>query len=123
MVDVGAWTFEPRPGPLSFPFEAAEKARVALEAHMEDWKTCRRIHLDAADSARKDFEGRTRDEFDQEFEHEMNDIQQTMGRLQNDTDALDKLIQQAKAGIDARNDEIGEWEWRRNAYEEAVGHP
>jgi hypothetical protein len=123
MGDVDTRYLGPRPEPLWFPFDAADGALDAMTNLCEKWQACVRTHEDAVVPARIDFEGRVRQEFDQNFNQAMDDIRNIEGLLQGDIDALGELIKHASRVIEARNQEIAEWDerqWRQNAYEETV---
>jgi hypothetical protein len=123
MGDVDTGYLGPRPEPLRFPDEAAKKARDAMTNLREKWQACLSTHVHIVVPARIDFEGRVRQEFDQRFDQAMDDIRLVSEMLDDDMAALGELIEQAQRAIEARNEEIAEWDerqWMQNAYEETV---
>ncbi len=79
-----------------------------------------RVHGDAAGHARVGFEGQVRDGFDQDLDDATADVGYWLGALEDDIEALARLIRTAEARIAAREDEIGAWGRQMSDYDDAA---
>lgn len=120
MSDPGVAYPGPAPEALRFPFEEAQRAIAAMTAHAQAWRSCIRTHGDAAAHARVGFEGQVRRGFDQDLDDAIADVGYSLGTLEEDIEALQRLVRLAQARIAARNAQISAWVGRMNAYNDAV---
>jgi hypothetical protein len=110
----------PAPVPLRFPFAAAQRAIAAINAHIQAWEACLKTHVDAAAHARVGFEGQVREGFDQALDDAIIDIGYLLDALTDDVEQLQRLMYQAQARIESRNDDIAVWRAKMDAYNQAV---
>jgi uncharacterized protein YukE len=108
-----------RPLQFQFPFAEAEDALAAIADAIAELQSMVSVHDSAVVSARVNFEGQTRDGFDQGFEQLMAETDSGIQLLENQRSDLEDDIQTAHRRQADSLDAIEDWGQAMQRYREA----
>ncbi|MGH8906227.1 MAG: hypothetical protein ACRD0K_06880 [Egibacteraceae bacterium] len=109
-----------RPPDFEFPFAEARVAIDELEHAAGQLRSLVDEHRGAADHARVDFAGRTRERFDALFAQHIADVEADVTAFQAQADALRDLVRQAHARQHAAEQAVMRWQGAMNLYSMAA---
>lgn len=113
----------PAPGPEpqapKFPFAEAAALRSAMATLKGDLSTLKSRHETAATSARHDFEGDPRTDFDDQFGEHLGYLDNHISGLDGDIGELDRVVKLAQARAQQYQTDHAAWAKAKKAYDSA----
>jgi hypothetical protein len=110
----------PAPTEFRFPFAEAAAAQAAIDGLVDDIASMLSVHRSAVVSARVDFSGQTRQEFDAAFESVTGELDSAKSSLDADAAALEDAIATARIRRQSSLDAIAEHSRAMSSYNTAV---